>query len=114
MVNSPSNELEQRAKSLFDASVERLDGRTRSSLTQARQAALEELRRQRARPRWLTHPLGGLTVAALLAVGVLMWPGVMRTPGPGGVSLEDFEIVANGDDIEMLQDVEFFSWLGER
>jgi hypothetical protein len=123
MVNLPSDPtseaqdsgVEQRAKSLFDASVERLDGHTRSKLTRARQAALEELRHHRARPRWLTHPLGGLTAAALVAVAVMMWPGAVRTPtSQGAVPVEDLEIVANGDEIEMLQDVEFYAWLDER
>jgi hypothetical protein len=110
-----AGEIEQRAKSLFDESVERLDGQTRSKLTRARQAALDELKHQRARPRWLAHPLGGLTAAALVAVVVLMWPGVVRTPtGPGAEPRDDLEIVANGDEIEMLQDVEFYAWLDEK
>jgi hypothetical protein len=108
------DELEQRAKSLFDESVERLDGHTRSKLTRARQAALDELKHHRAR-RWLMHPLGGLTAAALVAVVVLMWPGVVRTPtGPGAEPMDDLELVANGDDIDMLQDVEFYAWLDEK
>jgi len=106
-------ELEERAKSLFDESVERLDGHTRSKLTRARQAALDELKQHRAR-RWLAHPLGGLTAAALVAVVVLMWPGVVRTPTGPGVESDDLELVANGEEIEMLQDVEFYSWLDEK
>jgi hypothetical protein len=110
-----SAELEERAKALFDASVERLDGHKRSELTRARQAALDELKHRRARPRWLTHPLGGLTAAALVAIAVLMWPGVIRTPtGAGAVLLDDLEIVANADEIEMLQDVDFYAWLDEQ
>jgi hypothetical protein len=115
MVNPASESgVERRSKELFDESVDRLDAHTRSKLTQARQAALDELRLHRGRA-WLTHPLGGLTAAALVAVAVLMWPVALRNPaGPAVVPLDDLEIVANGDDIEMLQDVEFYAWLDER
>ncbi len=47
-----------------------------------------------------------------MAVGVVLWPG--QTPPPGAAALEDLEIVADSDNIELLQDVEFYAWLDER
>jgi hypothetical protein len=125
MVNSPdetcdergrdepgANPLERRARELFDDSVERLDGHTRSRLNQARQAALAEW--QRSTRSWsLTASLGGLTAVVLVAVVMLMWPGA-RTPNRGAVPLDDLEIVAEGDNLELLQDVEFYAWLDQR
>jgi hypothetical protein len=39
-----------------------------------------------------------------------------RLPATSGLGAEDVELVAamntDGDDIEMLQDLEFYSWLG--
>ena len=108
------DELEERSKALFDESVERLDGRTRSRLTRARHAALDELRA--GRPRWLGFrlPAAGLATAALAAVLVVTWTGLKQPVAPGGgLPLDDFDIVADSDNLEMLQDVEFYAWLEE-
>jgi hypothetical protein len=63
MVNTP-DPLEERSRELFDDSVERLDARTRSRLNQARQRAVEEMKKGRVRRYWLGVPLGGLAAAA--------------------------------------------------
>jgi hypothetical protein len=110
--------LEQRARALFHESVENLDMRVRSRLTQARYAALEgaAARKRSWLPRkaWWT-PAAGVTAAAVLATA--LWIGVPSvTPmGHHAVSLpdaqsnlEDLDIVASadesGDAMEMLQD----------
>ena len=127
MVNSPADEtrdepgrdepganpLERRARELFDDSVERLDGHTRSRLNQARQAALAELKNRSTRSWSMTASLGGLTAVVLVAVVMLIWPGG-RAPNRGAVPLDDLEIVAEGDNLEMLRDVEFYAWLDQR
>jgi hypothetical protein len=114
MSEQPLDSLEKRSRALFHDSVENLDMRMRSRLTQARHAALEA-----AAPRshsWLPRkawwmPAAGVTAAAVL--GVALWMG---TPlGHHAVSLadaqsnlEDLDIVASsdesGDAMEMLQD----------
>ena len=70
-----SDELEHKARQLFEDSVERLDARTRSKLTQARNRALDEVRKGAARRRWIWAPAGGFAVAAVVAVGVVLWSG---------------------------------------
>ncbi|AMN45626.1 hypothetical protein ACG33_00600 [Steroidobacter denitrificans] len=103
---------QRRARSVFDDGVERVDARIRSKLTQARYAAVDELRKHAACRRLPRLPVAGLTVAAVAAVAVLVWnegsPGFM----PGELPLEDMELVAEVDSLEMLQDVEFYAWLG--
>jgi hypothetical protein len=110
--------LEQRARTLFHDSVENLDMRTRSRLTQARHAALEAAatrnRSWLTRKAWWT-PAAGVTAAAVL--GAALWIGTPlgTLPGHHAVSLgdaqsnlEDLDIVAasdeSGDPMEMLQD----------
>lgn len=115
MVNTSSPDpLEQRSRELFEDSVERLDARTRSRLNQARQAALNEMKKGATRRYWLGVPLGGLAAAALVAV-VLISGRTSPPPQPdnGSLLLDDFDIVADTDSIEMLQDVEFYSWLAD-
>ena len=109
--------LEQRARMLFHDSVENLDMRTRSRLTQARHAALEAAAHDRSwwsRRSWWT-PAAGVTAAAVLATALWMGTPSGSLPGHHAVSwgdaqsnLEDLDIVAasdeSGDPMEMLQD----------
>jgi len=98
----------QEAKTLFDASVDELDGATLSTLNQSRHRALEEL--QSPRSEWLRWaPAAGIAAAVLLAVMVTL-------PGPNQVevmpsAVTDMEILLGEDSIEMLEDFEFYSWL---
>lgn len=97
------------AKQLFDESVEGLDGQTRSRLNRGRQAALEEL--ETGRPAWVQWaPAAGLAAAAIF--GVVLWTGNQPvdqlTPE---ASVADFEILLTQDSFEMLEDLEFYSWI---
>jgi hypothetical protein len=51
----------------------------------------------------------------VVAVGIVMWSG-RPSPQPGPAALEDLEIVADSEDLELLQDqdVEFYAWLDEQ
>lgn len=114
MVNTP-DPFEERSRELFEESVERLDARTRSRLNQARQQALDEVKKGRVRRYWLAAPLGGLAAAALVAL-VLIRPGTesLAPNGENGSALlDDFDIVADADNFELIQDVEFYSWLAD-
>lgn len=109
-----SEELEKRARELFEDSVERLDARTRSKLTQARNRALDEVKKGAARRRWIWAPAGGFALAAVVALGIVLSG---RTPSqPGPTALEDLEIVADSENLDLLQDqdVEFYAWLDEQ
>lgn len=101
-------QIVQEAKTLFDASVDKLDGATLSTLNQSRHRALEELRSPRS--EWLRWaPAAGVAAAVLLAVMVTL-------PGPNQVevmppAIADMEILLGEDSIEMLEDFEFYSWI---
>jgi hypothetical protein len=98
----------QDAKTLFDASVDELDGATLSTLNQSRHRALEEL--QSPRSEWMRWaPAAGVAAAVLLAVMVTL-------PGPNQVevmpsAVTDMEILLGEESIEMLEELEFYSWL---
>ncbi len=100
---------ENRAKELFDDSVNRLDAATLSRLNQGRQAALDAA--QGSRPvgvwgRWV--PATGVAAAALVTVIVMRGPDAVDLPS---ASVTDFEILLEGESLEMLEDLEFYSWL---
>jgi|ERR1700691_5963487 hypothetical protein len=115
--------LEERSRTLFKDSVDNLDMRVRSRLTQARHAALEAAAASRRRP-WLLRasiwtPAAGVTAAAVL--GVALWFGSplghhVITASDNPTAFEDLDIVASSDDgsgdaMDMLQDdVDFYDW----
>lgn len=109
--NEPGeSELERKARALFENSVERLDAGTRSKLTQARNRALHEVKKGALHRRWIWAPAGGVALAAIVAV-VLSSGGLRSPPETGALALEDIDIVADSENFEMLQDVEFYMWL---
>lgn len=109
----PPDPFEERSRELFEDSVDRLDARTRSRLNQARQRALEELKKGSNRRYWLGAPLGALAAAAVVAVVLVRGGGEPALTGRDSTNFrfDDFDIVADTDNFEMLRDVEFYSWL---
>jgi hypothetical protein len=104
-------ELTAQAKALFDDSVERLDAATLSRLNQGRQQALQEIRDSGAGGEWARWvPAGGLAAAAVVAV--VVWQGAPVEHGaPAAGTATDFEIMLSEDSLEMLEDLEFYSWM---
>ena len=116
----PESGLEARSRDLFHDSVDALDMRVRSRLTQARHAALEAAA---ARKPWFLRlrvwtPAAGVTAAVLL--GATLWFGMPHgNLGPMSAdqpNLEDLDRVASsdegsGDAMEMLQnDLDFYDF----
>ena len=99
----------ENAKARFDESVARIDGATQSRLTQARHKALAEL--AAPRPAWVQWaPAAGVATAAVVAV--VVWsggPGIDELAAPDAVA--DMEILLTEDSLEMLEDLEFYSWI---
>jgi hypothetical protein len=101
-------DFEKRTREVLEESNARLDGRTRSRLTQARHAALAQLERP-ARHWWRAYvPAGAAAAVAVLAVA--MWPGSIQ---PVASPVEDMEILADSeapDFVEDGDDLEFYEW----
>lgn len=96
------------AKALFDASVDELDAATLSKLNRGRHRALDELGSARANwMRWA--PAAGVAAAVVLAVTLTMRQPVDVEALPATVT--DMEILLGEESIEMLEDLEFYSWL---
>ncbi len=101
-------EFSRQAREAFDASVDRLDAATLSKLNQGRHAALAELDRPvRQWARWGVPATG---VAAAVAIAVM----VLQSPAPVNelpTAVTDMEILLGEDSIEMLEELEFYSWI---
>ena len=110
MSEQVKNSLEERSRALFHDSVENLDMRVRSRLTQARHAALEaSVSRRRGHVAWWA-PAAGVTAAAVIGMALFFGAPSARHGQVSlvdGQSIEDLELLAtenSGDTVEMLQD----------
>ena len=99
----------KQAKNLFDESVDRLDAATLSRLNQGRHRALAELDRGKShRGLWLRWvPVTGVAAAALVAVMVING----QAPNDQPVTASDFEMLLETESLEMLDELEFYTWL---
>ena len=104
-------DLAVQAKALFDDSVEQLDAATLSRLNQGRHKALQEVRATGPAGQWARWvPAGGLAVAAVVAV--VVWQGApVEHVAPEAGAVTDFEILLSEDSLDMLEDLEFYSWM---
>ena len=106
-----NEQLADQAKQLFDDSVERLDARTLSRLNQGRHAALAELDSRHGASRWASWlPAAGVAAAAVAVVVVMRGPADMAGMDQP-VTATDFEMLLDEQSLEMLEDLEFYSWL---
>ena len=120
MSEKDSEAFEMRSRALFQDSVDGLDMRIRSRLTQARSAALEAASESR-RP-WLFGwkmwaPATGVTAAAILGLGLWIGSPIGHQAATVAESnLEDLDLVAatdegSADAMEMLQDdIDFYEF----
>jgi hypothetical protein len=119
MSEQADRDFEDRSRLLFKDSVEALDMRIRSRLTQARSNAIEAGRRPWFAGFRMWTPAAGVTAAAIL--GVALWMGSPLSHHAGTMAdvqpnLEDLELVAStdegsGDAMEMLQDdIDFYDF----
>lgn len=118
-------DFERRLHALLEESVQRVSGRARSRLNQARRAALGEAGRPgrwhwrlrlavRLRRSLLWVPAAGGLAAALL-VAFVLWPHVPRgypVVEASRATAEDLDLLADRDGMELMQtgDGQFYEW----
>jgi len=115
-------EFERQARQSLEEGVTRLDGRIRSRLNQARQAAVTEATRGR-RNQWLRFSLmpAGAVAAALL-VAFFLWPHAPKSESPlltesGHATVEDLDLLADGDGLDLVSEDSagaFYEWAVEQ
>ena len=108
------------ARRLLDESAQDLDAATLSRLNRTRQAALA-VRSPRHRRAWVWMPAGlAGACALLLAVGVWhahvpqtapLAPSTASVLSGSAVNAADMDLLASGDNLEMMQDLDFYAWL---
>lgn len=114
-MNDPTP-FEKRTQEILEESATRLDGRTRSRLTQARHAALGQLERPAWHAWWRMYvPAGAAAAVAVLAVVLWSHPnGTDPLPvAQNGTSVDDLELLADVEAPDFAadgDDLEFYEW----
>jgi hypothetical protein len=102
-----------KAKQLFDESVDDLDAATLSRLNRRRHDALAEIDRSASVRHWLRWaPAAGAAAVAVMAFIIMQGPitgGVDVVPS----TVTDFEILLDDGEIEMFEDLEFYALMDE-
>jgi hypothetical protein len=112
-MNDPTP-FEKRTREVLDESAARLDGRTRSRLTQARHAALAQLEKP-ARQWWHSYVPAGAAAAAVLAVMIYTGQPGLEKPrvATNETVVEDADLLADAEAPDFTEDgddVEFYEW----
>ncbi|MFQ6006007.1 MAG: hypothetical protein ACE5OQ_10935 [Woeseia sp.] len=109
--NIEEQQFAAKAKELFDRSVQGLDAETQSRLNRGRHEALEQLRPGVDSMQWLRWTsAAGVAAAAVVAVMILSSRPPVDDLAPPG-ELSDFEILMTEESLEMLEELEFYSWI---
>jgi hypothetical protein len=119
-MNEMTSEFEKRTRELLEDSVQRVDGRIRSRLNQARHAAVEEATRRRPSPwrRFTLMPAAGAVAAALLVAFFLMPHShsgdSLTAENSGRAGVEDLDLLADSDALDLVSDEtdtgQFYEW----
>ncbi len=114
MNEEDDDKLVRRARALFDSSVDELDAERLSKLNRARRRALEELDHGPAFGSWTRLlPAGGAAAAAVLVALIVLRTDevAIDVPMAPAAAEMDFELLIDEDSFEMLEDLEFYSWM---
>jgi hypothetical protein len=113
-------DFERLSRQALEESVLRVDGRVRSRLNQARQAAVEaaSARRRPLFSRYLTLvPTAGAAAAAVL-VAMVLWHRGPELPPLEKAEPVDLELLADGEALDLVQDGDgsgsFYEWAADQ
>lgn len=106
-----------KVRAQLDLDVRDLDAATASRLNRARQQALDVgLRQRHKRGWWLPFALA-TAVAVVLALGLTLRLPDSAPQAPAlaaPAAADDLELLAGGEDLEMIEDLEFYAWLEQQ
>ncbi len=96
------------ARKRLNQGTENLDPDTRHKLISMRNRALDLQESKSWFPQWAPLPVMGLLTGVLFIILVYAKPGSVQNMDTG---LEDLEILASVDQLELYEDLEFYDWL---
>lgn len=107
--NEQLDSLTAAAKRLLDQSVQDLDQKTVLLVQRARLNVLDRSSRRQPRLRWA----GGIALASMVALSVMMWLWQPNGVNHSHLLLEDLELMQSPENIELSEDLDFYDWLAD-
>ncbi len=118
----------EQARQALDQQLQALDEPTKARLQAARREAVNTVRQGKtpsrstsdALLRWLQQQqrwiyrveLGTAALALVAIVSLNLWSGYGNEPTGGlSASIEDLQILTQWEDVEMIENLEFYQWL---
>ncbi|MDP1651091.1 MAG: hypothetical protein Q8L56_00025 [Rhodocyclaceae bacterium] len=108
---SGDDEFAGAAGRMLRDSADDLDAATAARLKRGRQAALDQWRERRPGRAWLVPAVSAAVVGAVV---VALWTGQgvePVAPAPAIESVADMDLLLAEDNLEMLEDLDFYAWL---
>ena len=102
MTGQDDNRFIEQVKYQLDQQADQLDEITAAKLRTARLRALDT-----RRPRKLWLPVFGTATVSAIVLAMVLWQIPTELPGP----LEELDILASGEDLELIEDMDFYDWL---
>lgn len=110
MNDTPPDLLQRRLRAALDDRAANLDADTLGRLAAARSRALSRRHGTFGLQTRQWQAIGGLALAASVVFGVSLWVhGPLRGPLPPGPA--ELEMLAEDEERELLEKLEFFRWL---
>ncbi len=110
-MSKDDNDFLEFARQRLNQGTDNLDPDTRQKLIDMRNRALDLHESKSWFPQWAPLPAMGLLTGVLFLILVYAKPTTVPKPGTG---LEDLEILASADQLELYEDLEFYDWLANK
>ena len=104
MSGENGNEFIDEARRQLDRHADRVDELTSARLRAMRKTALEQ--KPRSVFKWL--PATAVATVAAAVVAVVLW---YQNPADPSVFREDWEALASSEELELIEELEFYDWL---
>lgn len=111
MTDPDDRDLTAGVSDSLDRSLGHLDAATLSRLNQARHHALAVRRRRNIGLPWLTTGSVAAVAVAILASRLLLTSPAIQTDDMPLTGIDVAEFITAGEDLEMLEDLEFVAWM---
>lgn len=114
MKHGHEDEFVDKLRGALDEGAETLDDATLARLQHARRQALQQGGQQRGPistgwiARWI--PATGLAAAMAVLVATTLWMAIPQMDLP---SVEEIELLTSNENLELLDELEFYQWLDE-
>lgn len=101
-------------RDVLDQSTASMDAQTASRLNRARQQALDLGLKPRSRWAWPSLALATAASLTLALSLILRMPDTASLPTAAEDLSQDLELLAGNEDLELIENLEFYAWLEQQ